>query len=115
MSTKRIEPRILKGFRDTLPQTAIVRNQMIASMQEVFSSFGFVPIDTPVMEYAEILLGKGSDETDKQMYRFQDGGKRDVALRFDLTIPFARFAAMHIGKLGVPFKRFHIAPVYRAV
>lgn len=83
-------------------------------MQDVFSAFGFVPIDTPALEYAEILLGKGSDETDKQMYRFADGGDRDVALRFDLTIPFARFAAMHINELGTPFKRFHIAPVWRA-
>lgn len=112
--SQRIEPRILKGFRDTLPPTAILRNKMITTMQEVFSTFGFVPIDTPALEYAEILLGKGSDETDKQMYRFADGGQRDVALRFDLTIPFARFAAMHINELGTPFKRFHIAPVWRA-
>src|SRR5262249_43607955 len=61
----------------------------------------------------EILLGKGGDETDKQLYRFTDHGGRDVALRFDLTVPFARFAAEHIGKLGTPFKRYHMGPVWR--
>ena len=114
MSKNIIEPRILKGFRDTLPQMAITRTEMIRTIQESFSSFGFVPIDTPALEYAEILLGKGSDETDKQMYRFLDNGERDVALRFDLTIPLARFVAMYINELGTPFKRYHIAPVWRA-
>ena len=110
----RIEPKILKGFRDQLPQVTIPRNQMIETLQRVFSCFGFAPIDTPALEYAEILLGKGSQETDKQLYRFQDQGGRDVALRFDLTVPLARFAAMHINELGTPFRRFHIAPVWRA-
>ncbi len=81
--------------------------------REVYRSYGFVPIDTPALEYAEILLGKGGEETDKLLYRFIDHGGRDVALRFDLTVPFARFAAQHIGKLGTPFKRYHIAPVWR--
>ena len=110
----RIEPKILKGFRDQLPQVTIPRNQMIETLQRVFACFGFAPIDTPALEYAEILLGKGSQETDKQLYRFQDQGGRDVALRFDLTVPLARFAAMHINELGTPFRRFHIAPVWRA-
>ncbi|MCB0360190.1 MAG: histidine--tRNA ligase [Bdellovibrionales bacterium] len=114
MAQARIEPRILKGFRDYLPQTALPRQRMVGTLQQVFASFGFAPIDTPALEYAEILLGKGSQETDKQMYRFQDQGDRDIALRFDLTIPFARFAAMHIGNLGTPFRRYHIAPVWRA-
>ncbi len=112
--TTRIEPKILKGFRDQLPQVTIPRNQMIETLQRVFACFGFAPIDTPALEYAEILLGKGSQETDKQLYRFQDQGGRDVALRFDLTVPLARFAAMYINELGTPFRRFHIAPVWRA-
>ena len=87
---------------------------MINRIASVFASFGFAPIDTPALEYAEILLGKGSEETDKQLYRFKDQGDRDVALRFDLTVPLARFAAMHINELGTPFRRFHIAPVWRA-
>src|SRR5205085_2404988 len=70
-------------------------------------------IDTPALEYAEILLGKGGDESDRLIYRFRDHGDRQVALRFDLTVPFARFAAQYIGKLGTPFKRYHLGPVWR--
>ncbi len=114
MAKPAIQARILKGFRDILPETAIPRGEMLTSVTKVFQSFGFSPIDSPALEYAEILLGKGSDETDKQMYRFEDNGKRDVALRFDLTVPLARFAAMHMPTLGTPFRRYHIAPVWRA-
>jgi len=110
---KRIQPRTLKGFRDYLPQAMIPRERLIETAKKVYRSYGFAPIDTPALEYAEILLGKGSDETDRQMYRFQDHGDRDVGLRFDLTIPLARFVAQHIGELGTPFKRYHIASVWR--
>jgi len=103
----------LKGFRDYLPAVMIPREQMMQTAREVFRSFGFAPIDTPVLEYLEILTGKGSDETDRQIYRFQDNGGRDVGMRFDLTVPLARFAAQHINVLGTPFKRYHIAPVWR--
>jgi histidyl-tRNA synthetase len=81
--------------------------------RDVFRRYGFVPIDTPALEYLEILTGKGSDETDRQLYRFTDHGGREVGMRFDLTVPLARFAAQHIGKLGTPFKRYHLAPVWR--
>jgi histidyl-tRNA synthetase len=86
---------------------------MLERIEGVFRSFGFVPIDTPALEYAEILLGKGGGETEKQVYRFTDHGGRDVALRFDLTVPFARFAAAHRGELVFPFKRYHIGKVWR--
>ena len=109
-----ITPRVLKGFRDYLPEINLPRQNMIRHLEDVFQSFGFSPIDTPAMEYAEILLGKGSEESDKQLYRFKDNGDRDVALRFDLTVPLARFVAMHIHELGTPFKRYHIGPVWRA-
>ncbi len=108
-----IQPRTLKGFRDYPPELMIPRERLMEKARGVYRSYGFVPIDTPALEYTEILLGKGGEETDKQLYRFTDHGGRDVALRFDLTVPFARFAAEHIGKLGVPFKRYHIAPVWR--
>lgn len=109
-----ITPRILKGFRDFLPDTAFARQCLIRKLEKVFLSFGLSPIDTPALEYADILLGKGSEETDKQLYRFLDNGERDVALRFDLTVPLARFAAMHLNELDLPFRRYHIAPVWRA-
>jgi histidyl-tRNA synthetase len=108
-----IEPRVLKGFRDFLPHAEITRRDLIETIELSFRSYGFVPIDTPVLEYAEILLGKGGGETEKQIYRFQDNGGRDVALRFDLTVPFARFMAEHRQELPLPFKRYHIAKAWR--
>jgi len=108
-----IEPKVLKGFRDFLPQTEIIRRSLTEKIENTFRSFGFVPIDTPALEYAEILLGKGGGETEKQIYRFKDNGERDVALRFDLTVPFARFVALHKAELSFPFKRYHIGKVWR--
>jgi histidyl-tRNA synthetase len=108
-----IEPRVLKGFRDYLPQDETARRELMEVLERVFRSFGFVPIDTPALEYAEVLLGKGGGETDKQVYRFQDNGGRDVALRFDLTVPFARFMAEHVDELYLPFRRYHMAKVWR--
>ena len=112
-NVKRIEPRTLKGFRDYLPATMLPRERLMETARRVYRSYGFSPIDTPALEYLEILTGKGSEETDRQLYKFQDHGDRWVALRFDLTVPLARFAAQHIGELGTPFKRYHIAPVWR--
>ncbi len=89
------------------------REQIIETARRVYRRYGFSPIDTPVLEYLEILTGKGSEETDRQLYRFEDHGKRSVGMRFDLTIPLAPFAAQHINSLGTPFKRYHIAPVWR--
>ncbi|MCE5303068.1 MAG: histidine--tRNA ligase [Planctomycetaceae bacterium] len=110
---KRIEPRTLKGFRDYPPEAMIPRERLIDTARRVYRSYGFSPIDTPALEYLDILSGKGSDETDKQLYKFQDHGGRWVGLRFDLTVPLARFAAQHVGELGVPLKRYHIASVWR--
>jgi histidyl-tRNA synthetase len=108
-----IQPRNLRGFRDSLPETESRKLEIQETLTRIFHSFGFVPIDTPAMEYAQILLGKGGGETDKQVYRFLDHGKRDVALRFDLTVPFARFMAAHYHELPLPFKRYHMAKVWR--
>lgn len=112
-STKRITPRTLKGFRDFLPAAMMPREALMETARRVYRSYGFAPIDTPALEYLEILTGKGSEETDKQLYRFEDHGGRAVGMRFDLTVPLARFAAQHIGELGTPFKRYHIGPVWR--
>src|SRR5215210_1155894 len=110
--SKRIEPRTLRGFRDYLPELMIPREWMLEQARRVYRSYGFAPIDTPALEFAEILLGKGGAESDKQLYRFMHD-RHDIALRFDLTIPFARFAAQYIGQLGTPFKRYHMGPVWR--
>lgn len=113
MSNQIIQPRTLKGFRDYLPESMIPRERLMEVARTVYRSYGFSPIDTPALEYAEVLCGKGSDETDKQMFRFIDHGKRDVGMRFDLTVPLARFVAQHGNTLGMPFKRYHIGPVWR--
>lgn len=91
----------------------MARERLIDVARAVYRSYGFAPIDTPALEYAEVLLGKGGEESDKQVFRFTDQGDRDVAMRFDLTVPLARFSAQHIQALGTPFRRYHIAPVWR--
>ena len=108
-----IEPRVLKGFRDFLPDAEIERSRVMRVLADTFVSFGYVPIDTPILEYTEVLLGKGGGETDKQIFRFNDNGGRDVSMRFDLTVPFARYIAAHRNELYLPFKRFHIGKAFR--
>lgn len=114
MSSELIKPQTLKGFRDYLPEAMLAREHLMEIARRVYRSYGFSPIDTPALEYSEVLLGKGGEESDKQLFRFKDQGDRDVAMRFDLTVPFARFASAHIGVLGTPFKRYHIGTVWRA-
>ncbi len=109
----KIEPKNLKGFRDFLPETQIPRQKMIETIKASYETFGFEPLETPVLEYAETLVGKYGDEGDKLMYRFKDNGDRDVAMRYDLTIPLARVIAQN-GELKKPFKRYQISPVWRA-
>ena len=108
-----IEPRTLKGFRDFLPEKQIARQKFIDTIKKTYELFGFDPIETPALEYADILTGKYGDEGDKLMYRFKDNGDRDVALRYDLTIPLARLIAQN-GEIKEPFKRYQVSPVWRA-
>jgi histidyl-tRNA synthetase len=108
-----IEPRIPKGFRDFLPGRETERLAIVRRLEQVFGLFGFAPIDTPVLEFAEVLLGKGGGETDKEVYRFTDHGGRELAMRFDLTVPFARFMAAHLAEVPLPFRRWHAAKVWR--
>ncbi len=86
---------------------------MVDAVAEAFRAHGYLPIETPALEYAEILKGKGGEESDKLLYEFEDTGNRKVALRFDLTVPLARFVAEHEGQLAFPFRRYHVGPVWR--
>src|SRR5438034_762129 len=119
LMAKLIEPRTLKGFRDYPPDLMLARESLMDTARRVFRSYGFAPIDTPALEYAEILLGKmdAGAEIQRQLYRFRDHGDRDVALRFDLTVPLARFAAQYVGpnpnQIPTPFKRYQIGTVWR--
>ena len=108
-----IEPRTLKGFRDYLPEDMLPRQAMIASITRVFERFGFAPLQTPALEYTDILLGKLGGDAEKLLFRFRDNGGRDVCLRYDLTVPLARVAAQY-ADLQKPFKRYQVAPVWRA-
>lgn len=110
-----IDPRTLSGFRDYLPATMIPRERILQCVREVCRSYGFTPIDTPAVESLDVLLGKGGDESDKLVYRVRSAKaeKEEAGLRFDLTVPFARFAAQYVAQLGTPFKRYAMGPVWR--
>lgn len=109
-----IEPKTLKGFRDFLPKEARKRQYVIDILKSVFESYGFEPLETPVLEYEEILAGKYGEEGDRLMYKFADRGGRNVALRYDQTVPLARVVAQYGNELPMPFKRYQIQPVWRA-
>ncbi len=109
-----IEPRTLKGFRDFLPQEARKRQYVIKTLRKVFESYGFEPLETPTLEYEEILAGKYGEEGEKLMYRFTDQGGRAVAMRYDQTVPLARVIAQYRQELPTPFKRYQIQNVWRA-
>ena len=107
-----IKPRTLSGFMELLPGKQIQFERMVEILRNTYSSYGFAPLDTPVIEDAQILLAKGGGETEKQIYRFQKGDS-DLALRFDLTVPLAKYVALHCNDLAFPFRRFQISKVYR--
>ncbi len=109
-----ITARTLKGFRDTLPADMAAQSQMLRTIEDTFVRHGFAPLDTPVLEYGEILTGKYGEEGDKLLYTFDDRGGRRVAMRYDLTVPLARVVAQHGGKLGTPLRRYQVGKVWRA-
>ncbi len=112
-SNRRVKAQVLSGFRDQLPAQMILRRTLIERFRAVFEAHGFEPIDTPALEYLEVLTGKAG-ENEKLMYHFTDHGDREIGLRYDLTVPLARYVANHQNDLPMPFKRYHIAPVWRA-
>ena len=107
-----IRPRTLSGFMELLPGKQLQFERMTQVLRDTYASYGFAPLDTPVIEDAQILLAKGGGETEKQIYRFQKGDS-DLALRFDLTVPLAKYVALHCNDLAFPFRRFQISKVYR--
>ena len=107
-----IKPRTLSGFMELLPAKQIRFEKMTEILRATYASYGFAPLDTPAIEDAKILLAKGGGETEKQIYRFQKGDS-DLALRFDLTVPLAKYVALHANELAFPFRRYQISKVYR--
>ena len=109
---EKLKPRTLSGFMELLPAPQQQMERMMEILRKNYALFGFTPLDTPVIESAEVLLAKGGGETEKQIYRFQKGDS-DLALRFDLTVPLAKYVALHYNELSFPFRRFQIGKVYR--
>ena len=108
----KMTPRTLSGFMELLPQPQQQMERMMQIFRETYALYGFTPLDTPIIEASEVLLAKGGGETEKQIYRFQKGDA-DLALRFDLTVPLAKYVALHGGELSFPFRRYQIGKVYR--
>lgn len=106
------EPRTLSGFMELLPEDQILFNQIKNTIEEIYKLYGFLPLDTPIIELSEVLLAKAGGETEKQIYRFQKGDT-DLSLRFDLTVPLAKYVAKNYGNLSFPFRRYQIGKVYR--
>ncbi len=109
---KKIEPRTLSGFMELLPNEQILFNQIREIIENTYKNFGFLPLDTPIIESSEVLLAKAGGETEKQIYRFNKG-EHDLSLRFDLTVPLAKYVAKNYGNLSFPFRRYQIGKVYR--
>ena len=109
---EKIKPRTLSGFMELLPARQMQMERFLQVLRETYSLYGFTPLDTPVIEAAEVLLAKGGGDTEKQIYRFEKGDS-DLALRFDLTVPLAKYVAQNYGVLSFPFRRFQIGKVYR--
>lgn len=106
------EPRTLAGFMELLPNEQILFEQMKQKIESVYQKFGFLPLDTPILELSEVLLAKAGGETEKQIYRFEKGDT-DISMRFDLTVPLAKYVAKNYGNLSFPFRRYQIGKVYR--
>ena len=109
---EKIKPRTLSGFMELLPQKQAQMERVMETLRETYALYGFYPLDTPVLESSDVLLAKGGGETEKQIYRFQKGDS-DLAMRFDLTVPLAKYVALNYGQLTFPFRRYQIGKVYR--
>lgn len=110
----RVQPRTLKGFQDYLPEETLVRRGVVRAIETVFERYGFVPLETPALEYLDTLLGAGSEEHNKELFRLESPEGDEIALRFDLTVPFARLLAQYPDKMKAPVRRYAMGPVWRA-
>ena len=106
------EPRTLAGFMELMPNEQILFEQIKQKIEKTYQKFGFLPLDTPILELSEVLLAKAGGETEKQIYRFEKGDT-DISMRFDLTVPLAKYVAKNYGNLSFPFRRYQIGKVYR--
>jgi len=111
---ERVTPQTLKGFQDYLPEACIPRRHIIGTLEGIFERYGYAPVDTPALEHLEALLGTGGENTNKELFRLESPEEEPIALRFDLTVPFARLLAQYPDKLRTPFRRYAIGPVWRA-
>jgi histidyl-tRNA synthetase len=109
-----VRPQTLRGFQDLLPQDMLAREWVVARIKRVYERYGFQPLDTPVLESLAALVGTGGEETNKQLFRLKTPEGEPIAMRFDLTVPFARLIAQYPEQLKLPFRRYHIGPVFRA-
>ena len=109
---ERVKPRTLSGFMELMPDKQVQMERMMQVLRESYSLYGFTPLDTPIIESSEVLLAKAGGETEKQIYRFSKGDS-DLSLRFDLTVPLAKYVALHYNELSFPFRRYQIGKVYR--
>lgn len=109
-----VSPEVLKGFQDLLPEQLIPRKKVIAKIEHIFERYGFAPLETPALEHLDVLLGSGGENTNKELFRLESPEAEPIALRFDLTVPFARALAQYPDKLKAPFRRYAIGPVWRA-
>lgn len=112
MNTKKVNPRILSGFMELLPAEQLLFNKFVDTIKETYEEFGFAPLDTPIIELSEVLLAKIGEDTKKEIYRFNRGDD-DLSLRFDLTVPLARFVAMNTSNINFPFRRYQLGKVFR--
>ena len=112
MNNNLITPKKLQGFWELMPKEQMFFSRLLNSIEKVFQDNCFLPLDTPILEYSETLLAKSGGDTDKEIYRFTKGST-DMCMRYDLTVPLARFVAMHKNELNCPFKRYQIGKVYR--
>ena len=110
--TNKIKPRSLAGFIELLPADQVLFNKIYDKIRASYEKFGFTPLDTPILEYSDVLLAKAGGETEKQIYRFEKGDT-DISMRFDLTVPLAKYVAMHYGEIAFPFRRYQIGKVFR--